>query len=320
MRTATSASRARLAALVVLTGAAACGPSRPALRSAADLPQGSPLGPSYVLLPLPGEDEALLGRVVPAAPEPGRSLEEISRPNPCADKLGPTRTTPLASTFEDVQELAVGAKARATLGMFGFEGDVERATHFVYRLETTKRVARTDTNEYVACCKEQSCGYGYVSALVYGDGEYATGSDERVAGGVSTAVAGASGGTSLQILHKRRIRGWMTAVVTVTAEGETAARLGPLGAVAGLAEESVSDAVKARYEPEKIRLELTRGPDGSQVWMLVDGHGPLSENELARRFRGLTGSGDLDDVDVRRNTGALVASGLLFGGSAAALV
>ena len=63
------AAHAALVPLLAL-GLAACGSSVPAPRAApATTPaQGNPLGPSYVLLPVPGDDEGLLGRVIPEPP------------------------------------------------------------------------------------------------------------------------------------------------------------------------------------------------------------------------------------------------------------
>ena len=115
---------------------------------------GSPLGPLYLLVPLPNDDDLLLGRVLLDVPEKGRSLDEVSRPNACADKLNPRKEGPLAGSFEDAQELSAGGKASAALGAFGFEGDANTATHFHYKLDVNKRVSQSDTNEYVACCKD----------------------------------------------------------------------------------------------------------------------------------------------------------------------
>jgi hypothetical protein len=149
---------------------------------------------------------------------------------------------------------------------------------------------------------------------------YATGSDTRVAGGVEVAVAGASGHTRLRILHKRKVRGWLAALVTVT-DHEHAARLGPLGpAIAGLGEDSLSDQVKARYEPEKIRMEFMRDTSGAPTYALRDGRSFITENEFVRRFQGLTGSADLDGAKARRNTGSVVVMGVLAGASVATLV
>ena len=184
--------------LAVVPLLAACGagiPFHPA--SPTEVAAGSPLGDSYILVPLPNDDDGLLGRVLLDVPEKGRSLDEVSRPNECADKLTPRKDGPLASTFEDGQELAAGGKARAALGAFGFEGDAQTATHFYYRLEVSKRASRTDTTDYVQCCKDKgSCGYGFVSALIYGDGQYATATESSAEGSISIPVAGGAGGSS----------------------------------------------------------------------------------------------------------------------------
>jgi hypothetical protein len=169
--------RAALVALVALANAACVSPPSPNLPKGARGPDSdaSPLGASYVLVPVPSDDDSILGRILPNEPQPGRSLEETARANPCADKLTDAKVSPMASTFEDAQDLQVQGKARAMLGAFGFSGDAEHATHFFYKLEASKRVSRQDTSDYAACCAAKGCGYGYVSALVYGDGEYATG-------------------------------------------------------------------------------------------------------------------------------------------------
>lgn len=272
--------------------------------------EGNPLGPSYVLIPLPTEEASLLGRILPGVPEPGRSLEETARANPCAAKLNEPTTTPLANTFEDAQEVSASASAKAMLGAFGFSGDVNRATHFVYKLDTQKRTGMTDTAEYDACCKEKGCGYGYISALIYGEGEYSTGEETGGSGGVNVAAIGsASGAASLKILHKRKVKGWLAAVITVT-DKKAGEQLGPLGvaAAAGITEASVPDTVKVLYEKDKIAVE------GSGThFFFKDGRGEqLTENVFVRRFHEVTGSNELDDFDQRRNKFSFYLSGSLL--------
>ena len=60
---------------------------------------GSPLGPSCILMPRSIEDDALLGRVLLEAPGNGRSLDEVSRPNDCSDKLAPKKEERIATAF-----------------------------------------------------------------------------------------------------------------------------------------------------------------------------------------------------------------------------
>ncbi len=276
-------------------------------------PDANPLGASYVLIPLPSEDDSILGRILPDPPAPGRSLEETARANPCADKLSEPRTSPTANSFEDAQELTVQAKARAMLGAFGFSGDAERATHFVYKLETSKRVSRQDTADYNACCAQKGCGYGYVSALVYGEGEYATGEEARGTVSVDVmAVGGASGGARVKVLHKRKVKGWLAAVVTVT-DPKKGAALGPLGVAqaAGITEAGVPETVKKLYEREKIDVKTT----GASFIFTSDKDGPVKENEFVRRYRAVTGAADLDDVETRRNNVSFYTSGALTGAS-----
>lgn len=299
---------------------AACGPP-PAPRAAQGGGGGgdaSPLGPSYVLVPLPSDDDSILGRILPNEPEPGRSLDETARANPCADKLSEAKTSAMASSFEDAQELQVHGRARAMLGAFGFSGDAERATHFVYKLEASKRVSRQDTAEYTACCAQKGCGYGYVSALVYGEGEYATGEESAANGSVDVlTVGGASGGARVKVLHKRKVKGWLAAVVTVTDPSKGQA-LGPLGVAqaAGIAEASVPATVKGIYDREKIELKA----DGASYILSDAKTGAVTENEFVRRFRATTGSTELDAIEVRRNPFAFYTSGALTAISAGVAV
>ena len=306
-------------------GLVACGPA-PVPRVAHRAEPASPLGPSYVLNPLPSDDDALLGRVLMALPQEGRSLEETARPNPCADRLEAARTTPLAATFEDAEELAVGARARATLGAYGFSADAERATHFFYKMQTERRVARVDTPGYAECCQQKGCGYGYVSALIYGDGEYASAEELQASGSVDVAVATAGGTARLKVLHQRKVRGWMAALVTVT-DPAKARELGPLGVAeaAGIKveERSVPEAVKAHFEESKISViepnVVSKFLLGSG-WYFTEGETKLTENEFVRRYRAATGSDELDDLDRRRNWAGVLTTGALSGLSLAGVV
>lgn len=301
---------------LLLAAAAGCIAPEPRLPSAKS--GSSPLGPSYVLMPLPSDDDSMLGRILEKPPEPGRSIEEVSAPNPCAAELGPPRSARLVSSFEDAEELSLGAKARATLGVYGFEGDVGRATHFVYTIETERRVARTDTVEYLACCREKGCGYGYVSALVYGTGEYATGEETHAKASVKVAIAGGEASTQVKILHRRKVRGWIAALVTITDPSKKRGSIGVLGddeptIVPG---PSPSDVAKRVYELDAIRVE-----GAGDRYVFKDGRGDaIKENEFARRFRGLTGSRELDHVVRRRNWARLGLSGALTGTSLAVMV
>ena len=304
-----------------LLGAVACGPPpSPQLGGGGGRGEGlsSPLGPSYVLVPLPSDDDSVLGRILPSEPEPGRSLEETARANPCADKLTEAKTSPMASSFEDAQDLQVHGKARAMLGAFGFSGDAERATHFVYKLEASKRISKQDTAEYTSCCAQKGCGYGYVSALVYGEGEYATGEESAANASVDVlTVGGASGGARVKVLHKRKVKGWLAAVVTVTDPSKGQA-LGPLGVAqaAGITEASIPATVKSIYDREKVEIK-TAGAS----YVLSDAKtGEVKENEFVRRFRGVTGSNELDLYERRRNPFAFYTSGALTAISAGVAV
>jgi hypothetical protein len=294
----------------------------PRLNSARDAATSSPLGPSYLLMPLPSDDDAILGRILPSLPEPGRALEEVARPNPCVKFLGDAKSSALSSTFEDAQELSGGAKASATLGTFGFGGDVDHATHFMYKLNTEKRISRTDTTEYEECCAKKQCGYGYVSALIYGDGEYATGEETSVTASVDVLkFASASGTTQLKVLHKRKIKGYIAAVINITSKApektEAAKKLTPFGAgfEVDVKDESDSEMVKSVVDKEKIAVE-SKGRD----YFFKDGIGTkITENEFVRRFEKTTGSDELNDVVGRRNKGGIYSGAIATGVGLAAL-
>jgi len=327
----------RLLIAVCALSAVACGgastfhPATPQETAA-----GSPLGPSYILVPLPNDDDSLLGRVLLDVPENGRSLEEVSRPNECADKLTSKKEGPIASTFEDGQELAAGGKARAALGVFGFEGDAQTATHFYYKLDVNKRVAQTDTTEYIQCCKDKgTCGYGFVSALIYGDGQYATASETSAEGGINIPVAGGAGGfVKARVLHKRNVHGYVAALVTITdqAKSKSINVLGdPAAAGIVLTEENLPDQVKARFYAQRIQVLdrattipwYTPGQRPLPVgygYVFGDGNGEVTENEFIRRYAALTGDTSLDSAEHNRRSGWLIGGAILGAVSVPTLV
>jgi hypothetical protein len=282
----------------------------------ADAAAASPLGPSYVLMPIPSDDTGLLGRIVLAPSTDGRSLDEVSRPNECADLLTPEKRGPLASTFEDAQELSAGGHARAALGMFGFEGDAQAATHFYYKLDVVQRAFRADTTEYMTCCREKgSCGFGFVSALVYGEGEYATLSESSAEGNMTITVAGSAGGfVKAKVLHKRKVRGYVAALITTTdpqATQQTVPLLGDLKAIGiQLDEQSLPQQVRARFELAKIRTAIAGQGATEFMYAFSDGNGPVSENEFIRRYEQLTGDLALHDAEHNRRTGAIVGKSI----------
>lgn len=303
--------RSLLIGVVTCLGAG-CG--APAAQSpVGDAPAVSPLGPSWMLQPAPSDDDALLGRVLVALPEAGRSLDELSQPNPCADKLAPARSSAMANVYENAEDVSVRAKAGATLSMFGFGADAQRATHLVYKLSTSKQVARTDTAEYQACCREQACGVGYVAALVYGEGEYAAAESTSARGQANIALATAEGEAHFRVLRRRNVRGYVAALVRVTDAKSTLGGLDPLGglmAQTGVTLSSLSAQAKELYEREEV--ELSKG-----VFVVGKTRG-LTENEFVRRYRRVTGRDDLDPYEFHRQKlavwlwggGAVVAAGL----------
>lgn len=297
----------------------ACGGAPPKLRQRnfEEEQASNPLGPSYLLMPLPSEDSSVLGRILTAPPEAGRSLDEISRPNPCADKLTPQQEAAQSAEFNDARELKVSGSTKAMLGAFGFSADADHATHFVYKLSTDKRVGRTDTTEYTTCCQQKGCGYGFVGALVHGEGEYATGEETSGSGSANVMMVGsAQGRVSLKTLHKRKVKGYVAAIVVVT-DTSKVKPTDPLGlaAEAGVQLETNNQSLKDIAEHEKVSVAQV-----GTSYVFSSSTGTMTENEFVRRYRNVTGSEELDEFEHRRNKPMLYLTGSLFAASAALAV
>lgn len=266
-------------------------------------PPSSPLGPSTILVPRSVDDDALLGRIVLDVPENGRSLEEVSRPNDCGDKLAEKKEQPLVGMYTDTEELAPGGKARAVLRMFDLEEGAETATHFYYKLDVEKQVTRAVTPEYLACCKDKgTCGYGFVSALIYGQGVYASATENGVEDKVDLPVA--RGLLRARILQKRYVTGYVAAFVTI-ADGVQAKPVSVLGDQAAvrvdLTEHDLTGPAKDRFDAQKIQVVANNRSPARFAYVFRDGQGEISENEFVRRYEALAGSTELQPAKKNRN-------------------
>ncbi len=182
--------------------------------SASDMQTNNPLGPSFWVIPTPSDDDGLLGRTFGRPPDTALSLEEQSKPNPCADKLAEARIVDMPNSYENAIDVKTTAGGGAMLGMFGFSADASMATHLLYKVKTQRKLARLDTQEYVACCQTEKCGWGYVSALIYGEGEYASGQHVDVSAQGNYQIYSGGGSHSFRLLNKRNIKGYLAAVIT----------------------------------------------------------------------------------------------------------
>jgi hypothetical protein len=280
----------------------ACGASLPFRPRA---PVTSALSPSSILISRSVDDDALLGRVLLDVPENGLSLEEVSRPNDCGDKLGQKAEQPLVRTFESTQELAPGAKAQAALRSFGLGEDAETATHFYYKIDLEKQVTRAVTPEYLACCKDKgTCGYGFVSALAYGEGEYASAAENSAEGSVELPVPEARGFLKAKILQKRYVYGYLAAYVTI-ADGVQPKSVSVLGDQAAAkvepTEHDLTGSAKDRFDAQQIRVVANDRSPAEFAYVFRDSHGEVSENEFVRRYQALTGSTELRGAEKNRN-------------------
>lgn len=167
------------------------------------------------MIPVPSEDDSILGRVLLEEPGAGTSFEAEARPNPCEDYLMPARKDDLKQEIHRAQALGGSVEARAALQGFGFSASSETDTHLVFEISTEKKVVVRDTNDYLACCREHDCGFGYISTLVYGSGEYASGTETRVEAEADyLRLAGAAGSVNVAASERKRVQGWVAAVVT----------------------------------------------------------------------------------------------------------
>lgn len=174
----------------------------------------NPLGPSFWLVPAPSEDTGLLGRTFVRPPDATFSLEEQSQPNPCEAELRAPAPADMTNHYENAIDVSSSANGRALLGVYGFSGEAASASHLLYKVTTARKLTRLDTTGYVECCKTRACGWGYVSALVYGEGEYVSGRDGSASGSASYELVTAEGKTSYKALDRKQIRGWLAAVIT----------------------------------------------------------------------------------------------------------
>src|SRR5262249_31150644 len=155
---------------------------------------------------------------------------------------------------------------------------------------------RVDTAEYEACCKEKECGYGFVSALVYGSGEYATAEEAVGAASANVSIVRAEGTASFKVLHRRGVRGWVAALLRVTNPSKApGGKLGALGDPSAygisLDADTLPAQVKSRYDAEQVSII-----DHGSSWAFSRGGASLSENDFATSYTALTSSADLDGV------------------------
>jgi hypothetical protein len=210
------------ALLSLLAGAlgalgAGCG-----VNSGYDAQRDNPLGPSFWIIPVPSDDDALLGRTFARPPDASLTLEEQSAPNPCADKLAERRDSQMTNHYENAINTNTSAKAGGILALYGFSAEVGKATHLLYKVNTSTKITRLDTAEYQACCKEKGCGWGYIASLVKGDGEYAAGSEAtaQVSGNYSVVTGGVS--RSYAVSNKKNIKGYIAAILVAHNRAEAA--------------------------------------------------------------------------------------------------
>ena len=202
-----------LGAVMIGTGPGAC--TRTVSHIETPTPGNAFGDESFRMIPVPTEDDSILGRIVKDEPGSVTSFEAEARPNPCVEHLETVREDALRQEIHRAHELGAGARAKATLQGLGFSASTHTDTHLVFDISTTKKIARRDTADYMACCRSHDCGFGYISTLVYGTGEYASGRATRVEAEADyLRLAGASGSVNVAATERKSVQGYVAAVVT----------------------------------------------------------------------------------------------------------
>jgi hypothetical protein len=183
------------------------------VRSPHDVQSDNPLGPSFWIVAVPGDDDSLLSRTFRAPPDTALSLDEQSAPNPCAEKLGPRVEAALPNHYENAIQSRDAAQTHALLASYGFQGSADASSQLLYKIDTLRKVARFDTTEYQACCRDHDCGWGYVQSLVYGQGEYAAGTEVNASAEGNYSVVHGDVKRWFKVQDTRTVKGYIAAVL-----------------------------------------------------------------------------------------------------------
>ena len=202
-----------LATLTVTASMLGCAPAVSKVK--APTPSNAFGDSNYRMIPVPSEDDSILGRILMEEPAMASSFEAEARPNPCAQHLATRRDDTSIQEIHRAQALGTSVEAGATLNGFGFSTESNTETHLVFNISTQRKVVVRDTSEYLSCCREHDCGFGYISTLVYGSGEYASGHEASVGAKADyMRLAGAGGQVDIAASERKQVRGYVAAVVT----------------------------------------------------------------------------------------------------------
>ena len=183
------------------------------VRAGHDAQRDNPLGPSFWIVPTPSDDDSLLSRTFARPPDSALTLEEQSSPNPCADKLAAPHQAQMPNHYENAIDTSSSARGGALLAIYGFDARANGATHLLYKLSTSTKLTRLDTSEYLACCQQQSCGWGYVQSLIFGEGEYAAGAEASATVQANYSVVSGGATHAFKVAHTKAIKGYIAAVI-----------------------------------------------------------------------------------------------------------
>lgn len=182
-------------------------------RTGYDAQSDNPLGPSFWMVPTPSDDASLLSRTFVRPPDTALSLEEQSTPNPCAAALAAPRTAQMPNHYENAVATRSSGQSSALLSTYGFDAHANSATHLLYKVSTFAKLTQLDTTEYLACCKQHDCGWGYVQSLIFGEGEYAAGAEASAELQGNYTVVNGRVARSFQVKQTRAIKGYIAALI-----------------------------------------------------------------------------------------------------------
>ncbi|APR76707.1 Hypothetical protein A7982_02054 [Minicystis rosea] len=225
----------------------------------------SPLLDDEHLLEPPPQDDGLLGRILLEPYDATRPLVDQLAKNPCADALIDVEARPREAEIEDATRVP----------------SADGKSYVYYHFAAIRRVEKAETKAYATCCRQASCGVGYVRALTFGEGEIASGRPTMPGGDADVAFEDGGRSLELTLASRHAVRGFLAVTIEAAYEQRRdAPRPAP-----------------EREAPQHERIEVRDDPHNPDRFELCTRSGCISENTFVQRYRARTGSHELDDFD-----------------------
>ena len=175
------------------------------------------LGPDALLVPIPSEDDTLVGKV--QIPRQKDSFTEADfQANPCAEHLK-IHDFKAERMVRDTRRFSTDLSGSAVVQVVKIGAAISQVTDYQYEFNVSRKLVADDTVDYAQCCSRLrgGCGSHFVRELYYGDGVYRL--LRNVKAGVSAGVpllAEASAQTQYGVLGEQRFRGFFAYKVKET--------------------------------------------------------------------------------------------------------